>query len=65
MEVEALNLPVIFLIQPRVINDESGYFVETVNKCNLAGQLGDLEIVQDNQAMSGGIHDFAPRKKPE
>jgi hypothetical protein len=28
MEVEALNLPVIFLIQPRVINDESGYFVE-------------------------------------
>jgi dTDP-4-dehydrorhamnose 3,5-epimerase-like enzyme len=38
MEVEALNLPVIFLIQPRVINDESGYFVRTVNKRNLAGQ---------------------------
>ena len=38
MEVEALNLPVIFLIQPKVIKNESGYFVETVNKRNLAGQ---------------------------
>ena len=51
-----------FIIEPNVISDERGYFMESYNENTLRDMTGlDLRFVQDNQSLSGkgvlrGLH---------
>jgi dTDP-4-dehydrorhamnose 3,5-epimerase len=51
-----------FVIQPKIIQDERGYFMETFNEKTFSGKTGlDVHFVQDNQSFSGkgvlrGLH---------
>ncbi|MBL7911375.1 MAG: dTDP-4-dehydrorhamnose 3,5-epimerase [Bacteroidia bacterium] len=52
MEVIETELKGLFVLKPRVFEDERGYFFESYNQ-NLFKQAGlDLEFVQDNQSLS-------------
>ena len=49
------------VIEPRVFEDDRGYFFEAYNKLNLLKEKTDLEFVQDNQSKSSygvvrGLH---------
>jgi dTDP-4-dehydrorhamnose 3,5-epimerase len=42
-----------YIIEPRIINDERGYFMESFNKQTFAKGVGsNVEFVQDNQSFS-------------
>jgi dTDP-4-dehydrorhamnose 3,5-epimerase len=52
MEVIETELKGLFVLKPKVFEDERGYFFESYNQ-NLFKQAGlDLEFVQDNQSLS-------------
>ena len=49
------------VIEPKVLGDSRGYFVETYNKNDMLEEGLDLEFVQDNQSSSSkgvlrGLH---------
>lgn len=51
----------LFIIEPKVFEDERGYFYESYNRIKLKEQGIDIEFVQDNQSKSGygvtrGLH---------
>lgn len=56
----------LLILEPRVINDDRGYFFESYNKATLKAATGyDFDFVQDNQARSTinvlrGLHYQAP-----
>lgn len=52
IEVVALDIPAVKLIQPRKFEDARGFFSETYNKAELAEHGIDLEFVQDNHSYS-------------
>jgi dTDP-4-dehydrorhamnose 3,5-epimerase len=52
LEVEALEIPDIKIIRPRKYEDARGYFSETYNKKAYAEAGLDLDLVQDNHALS-------------
>jgi dTDP-4-dehydrorhamnose 3,5-epimerase len=52
MQIRSLELPDILLIQPRVISDERGYFVEIFNKRAMPEAITRADFVQDNQSLS-------------
>lgn len=52
MTITETAIPDLLLIQPRVFEDERGYFYESYNK-NTLQQLGlEMTFVQDNQSLS-------------
>ena len=62
MTVENSNLKDCFIIHPRVLEDDRGYFYESYNKQDFKKQTGlDIDFVQDNQSKSSrgvlrGLH---------
>lgn len=62
MEIQNTNINDCFLIQPRVFEDERGYFLESFNSEKFVRLTGiETEFVQDNESMSNygvirGLH---------
>lgn len=62
MELQKTNIKDCFLIQPRVFEDERGYFLESFNSEKFERFTGiETEFVQDNESMSNygvirGLH---------
>ncbi|MEM7327827.1 MAG: dTDP-4-dehydrorhamnose 3,5-epimerase [Pseudomonadota bacterium] len=66
MECEALDIPEVKLLKPRVFKDDRGFFSETYNKASY-GKVGiDVDFCQDNFSYSvhsgtvRGLHYQAP-----
>jgi dTDP-4-dehydrorhamnose 3,5-epimerase len=67
-EAEALSLPGVILLRPRVFQDERGYFFESHNAQSWAEVGVDVSFVQDNTSLSSkhmlrGLH--AQIRKPQ
>ena len=53
MKVVRTDLPEVLLIEPRVYQDERGFFLESYNKRTFRDATGlDVDFVQDNQSFS-------------
>jgi dTDP-4-dehydrorhamnose 3,5-epimerase len=52
MQLIPTHIPDLFLIQPRVFEDDRGYFFESYNKSVFDKQGIDADFVQDNQSLS-------------
>lgn len=52
MEITSLDVSDVFLITPRHIGDERGYFAETFRADLFARSCGDWTFVQDNESRS-------------
>lgn len=52
MEIVKTNLPGVLEIQPTVLGDERGFFMETWNKQAFTNAGLDVEFVQDNHSLS-------------
>jgi len=52
MQVIPTDIPDLYIIQPKVFEDERGYFFESYSKKVLAEAGLDLNFVQDNQSLS-------------
>ncbi len=52
MKMEALAIPEVFLITPRVFGDARGFFMESWNRRAFADAGLDLDFVQDNHSRS-------------
>lgn len=53
MKARRLDLPEVFLIEPRVFGDERGFFYESFNQKSFKEQTGvTLDFVQDNHSRS-------------
>ena len=61
MEYIATELQGVFVIQPKVFNDERGYFFEAWKKEEFEKHVGKVDFVQDNESKSSfgvlrGLH---------
>lgn len=52
MNIEALAIPEVLLITPRVFGDARGFFLESWNRRSFAAAGLDLDFVQDNHSRS-------------
>jgi dTDP-4-dehydrorhamnose 3,5-epimerase len=52
MQIIATPINDLFVIQPKVFEDERGYFFESFNKSLFTQQIGNIDFVQDNQSLS-------------
>jgi dTDP-4-dehydrorhamnose 3,5-epimerase len=52
MEVIETAIPDLFIIQPKVFQDDRGYFFESYNKKILSEKGIEADFVQDNQSLS-------------
>lgn len=52
LSVEALRLPDIKLVRPRIFRDERGFFSETYSRTDLEGAGIVADFVQDNHSLS-------------
>lgn len=53
MNVTALNIPDVLLIEPKVFNDERGFFFESFNQAKFEEAIGKpIRFVQDNHSRS-------------
>ncbi|MDD4952262.1 MAG: dTDP-4-dehydrorhamnose 3,5-epimerase [Desulfovibrionaceae bacterium] len=52
MEIGKTPFPGLFIIQPKVLRDERGFFLESYSKRDFAALGLDCDFVQDNQAYS-------------
>ena len=61
MEYIATELQGVFVIEPKVFNDERGYFLEAWKKEEFEKHVGKVDFVQDNESKSSfgvlrGLH---------
>ena len=54
MSFRPLDLPGVVLVEPRVFQDERGFFLETYHRARYAAGGIDVEFVQDNHSRSVG-----------
>ena len=53
MKVQPTALPNVHLLEPRVFNDECGFFLESFNQDSFCDDLGlDTAFVQDNRPLA-------------
>ncbi len=52
MKIEETNLPGVFIIEPKVIGDERGYFFESYRDDLFQEKIGKINWVQDNESLS-------------
>lgn len=52
MEVKSTPIPDLYIIQPRVFEDDRGYFFESYSKAEFTKHGIDVDFVQDNQSLS-------------
>jgi dTDP-4-dehydrorhamnose 3,5-epimerase len=55
MDIVPLRIPGVFLISPRQIGDERGYFAETFRNDRFVQACGDWVFVQDNESRSAKV----------
>ncbi len=51
----------VFILEPKVFNDDRGYFFEAFKKEDFRENIGDVDFIQDNESKSGrgvlrGLH---------
>ncbi|OSY88142.1 dTDP-4-dehydrorhamnose 3,5-epimerase [Tenacibaculum holothuriorum] len=46
------NIPEVIIIEPRVFNDQRGYFFESFNQKEFEENIGEVSFVQDNESKS-------------
>jgi len=61
MKFSKTNIHGVIIIEPNVINDQRGYFLENFNKKKFKKELGKVDFVQDNESKSSkgvlrGLH---------
>jgi len=61
MQVQALRIPEVKVVEPQVFGDERGFFMETWQGRNFADAGMDIDFVQDNRSRSSrgtlrGLH---------
>ena len=61
MEVIKTAIDGVYIIEPRVFNDERGYFFESYSQREFDEKIGPIRFVQDNESMSSygvmrGLH---------
>jgi len=56
MQFHPTELPGVILVEPRVFGDERGFFMETYHQPRFAEAGIALPFVQDNHAVSNGLH---------
>jgi dTDP-4-dehydrorhamnose 3,5-epimerase len=61
MKVIKTEIEGLFIIEPRVFNDERGYFFESFSQREFEENIGPVHFVQDNESMSSygvmrGLH---------
>ena len=52
IKVTSCAIAGLLVIEPQVLGDERGYFIETYNQCDMAEAGLNMVFVQDNQSMS-------------
>ncbi len=52
MKIYQSPLPDIYIIEPKVFQDERGYFFESFNEHDFESVLSNIQFVQDNEACS-------------
>lgn len=52
MEFKKTEIEGLYIIQPRIFEDERGYFYESFRKDQFREAIGDFDFVQDNQSFS-------------
>ncbi|TWR23837.1 dTDP-4-dehydrorhamnose 3,5-epimerase [Mucilaginibacter pallidiroseus] len=52
MKITETLIPGVLILEPRVFNDDRGYFYESYNKAKLKEAGIDVDFVQDNQSFS-------------
>ena len=52
MQVTPTGFKDLFILEPRILNDERGYFFESYNSKTMMKENLDLKFVQDNQSFS-------------
>jgi len=61
MEYIKTDIDGVFILEPRVFNDERGYFFEAYRKSDFEENIGKIDFVQDNESKSSrgvlrGLH---------
>ena len=61
MKFTKTNIPDVVLIEPIIIGDNRGYFLESFNKKEFEENIGDISFIQDNESKSSkgvlrGLH---------
>ncbi len=61
MEFKKTSIEGVYIIEPKVFNDERGYFFEAWKKSEFEANIGPVEFVQDNESKSSygvlrGLH---------
>jgi len=61
MRITETEIPGVLVIQPQVLGDHRGYFIESFNKTNFPSQYQHVNFVQDNESKSSlgvlrGLH---------
>ena len=62
MEYIKTEIDGLWIINPKVIKDERGYFMETFKKAEFEQTIGKIDFIQDNESQSSfgvlrGLHD--------
>ena len=52
MQIITTSIPDLLIIQPKVFEDDRGYFYESYNKNVFLKHGIDIDFVQDNQSLS-------------
>ena len=52
MNYRKTSIPDVYIIEPRVFNDERGYFFEAFKKEDFEAHVGKVDFVQDNESKS-------------
>lgn len=61
MKFQKTNIDGVFVINPNIIDDQRGYFLETFNKREFNREIGNINFIQDNESKSSkgvlrGLH---------
>ena len=61
MDVIKTDIEGVFIIEPKIFNDERGYFFESYNDLEFISKIGFVDFVQDNESKSSygvmrGLH---------
>jgi dTDP-4-dehydrorhamnose 3,5-epimerase len=61
MQFTELEIPGVWIIEPKVFRDERGYFMETFKQAEFEKHIGHVNFIQENESCSGrgvlrGVH---------
>ncbi len=61
MIFEELNIPGVWLLEPKILKDERGYFMESFKQTEFESHIGSVNFIQENESLSSrgvlrGLH---------